>query len=108
MNTIVLDDQRVHIPTWVDGLDSCRRWLQSNDFPEDGRICYLDGDVWIDISREQIFSHNQVKDEFNVVVGAAVKQQRVGRYYRRLRYLFWSKPCEASVLAYCCSVCCRA
>lgn len=81
MNTIVLDNHTVRIPAWVVDLDSFRRWLQSDDFPESGRICYFDGEVWIDMSKEQIFTHNQVKGEFNVVVGGLVKREQLGRYF---------------------------
>lgn len=35
----------------------------------------------MDISKEQIFTHSQVKQEFNLVVGGLVKSQRLGRYF---------------------------
>src|SRR5262249_36027312 len=50
------------------------------EFPETGRICYLDGEVWVDMSKEQFFSHNQVKSEYNIVLGTLVKNERLGRY----------------------------
>lgn len=81
MNTIVLDSDVVRIPDWVEDLDSFRRWMRCEEFPESGRICYLDGEIWVDMSKEQIFSHNQVKNEFNIVVGGLVKQARIGRYF---------------------------
>jgi len=81
MNTIVLDTHTVRIPAWVVDLDSFRRWVQSDDFPEGDRICCLDGEVWIDMSKEQIFTHNQLKGEFNVVVGGFVKREQLGRYF---------------------------
>lgn len=80
MNTIVLDQERVHIPSWVRDLTSFRRWAHSDEFPETGRICYLNGEVWVDMSKEQFFSHNQVKQEFNLVLGGLVKTSRLGRY----------------------------
>jgi Uma2 family endonuclease len=81
MNTFVLDAEVVRVPSWVVDLDSFRRWAQSDEFPETGRICYLHGEVWVDMSREQVFSHNQVKNEFNPVVGGLVKAGRLGRYF---------------------------
>jgi len=80
MSTIVLDWDRVHIPTWVVDLESFRRWFHSDEFPEAGRICYLDGEVWVDMSKEQFFSHNQVKSEYNMVLGSLAKGSRLGRY----------------------------
>ncbi len=81
MNTFVLDAEVVHIPSSVVDLDTFRRWAQSDEFPEVGRICYLHGEVWVDMSKEQVFSHNQVKNEFNLVVGGLVKAGRLGRYF---------------------------
>src|SRR5262249_27768086 len=80
MNTIFLDENFVRIPTGVKDLESFRRWAHSDEFPETGRICYLDGEVWVDMSKEQFFSHNQVKSEYNIVLGTLVKNERLGRY----------------------------
>src|SRR5262249_45787390 len=69
MNTIVLYDDEVRIPDGIKTLAAFRRWAHSDDFPQTGRTCFLDGQVWLDMSKEQIFTHNQVKQEFNLVVG---------------------------------------
>jgi Uma2 family endonuclease len=78
--TLVVEREAVTIPGWVDDLESFRRWARSEEFPETGRICYLEGEVWVDISKEQFFSHNQVKNEFNITLGGLIKTIRVGRY----------------------------
>ena len=79
MSTVVIEDT-VCIPGWVEDLQSFRRWVDSDEFPEDGRICYLAGEVWVDMSKEQIFSHNQVKAEYAIVLGGLSKKNRRGRY----------------------------
>jgi len=61
--TLVVERDSVTIPAWVDDLDSFRRWARSDEFPESGRICFLNGEVWVDMSKEQAFWHNQVKSE---------------------------------------------
>lgn len=81
MSTIIFDEASVRIPAWVTDRLSFRRWLNSDDFPETGRICYLAGEVWADMSREQLDSHNQVKQEFSLVLGGLVKASKFGRYY---------------------------
>ncbi len=81
MNTFVVEDLTVHVPEWVRDLDSFRRWACSDDFPETGRICFLNGEVWVDMSREQLFSHNQVKLEYSLVLGTMTKTDRLGRYF---------------------------
>ena len=81
MNTIVLYNEAVHIPDRIKSLAAFRRWFHSEEFPDAGRICYLNGQVWVDMSKEQIFTHNQVKQEFNLVIGGLAKARRLGRYF---------------------------
>jgi Uma2 family endonuclease len=81
MNTIVVYEDTVEIPDGISDLAAFRRWAHSDDFPETGRICYLNDIVWVDLSKEQVFTHNQVKQEFNVVIGGLIKAQRLGRFF---------------------------
>jgi Uma2 family endonuclease len=81
MVTFVIESDQVSVPEWVTDLDSFRRWADSEDFPETGRICYLNREVWVDMSSEQLFTHLAVKNEFNIVVGAMVKRERLGLYF---------------------------
>jgi Uma2 family endonuclease len=81
MSTFLLDDDAVHVPAWVVDHASFRRWLHSDDFPEVGRVFFLQGEVWVDMSKEQLFSHNQVKQEFNRVLGNLAKTARLGRWF---------------------------
>lgn len=81
MVTVVIESDRVSIPEWVTDLDSFRRWADSEDFPETSRICFLNGEVWVDMSREQLFTHLTAKNEFNIVLGAMVKRERLGLYF---------------------------
>src|SRR5437773_10254697 len=81
MHTIVVDTQVVHIPDWVEDLSSFRRWSLWDEFPEEGRICYLNGEVWVDMSKEQIFTHNQVKNEYSFVLTGLVKKARSGFFF---------------------------
>ena len=81
MNTIVLYDESVDIPSGIDDLAAFRRWAHSDGFPTTGRICFLNGRVWVDMSKEQVFTHNQLKQEFNLVVGGLVKSQGLGRFF---------------------------
>ena len=80
MSTIVLDTQLVHIPPSVADLESFRTWARSQDFPENGRVSYLSGEVWVDMSKEQ-FTHNQVKGEIASVLTRLCKQTPAGRYF---------------------------
>lgn len=81
MTTFVLEDQEVSIPAWVVDHDSFRRWARSEDFPQRGQVCFLKPRVWVDMSKEQIFSHNQAKGELAIVLGSLVKSERLGRFF---------------------------
>jgi len=71
MSTIVVDSQTIRIPAWVTEFDSFRRWARSDEFPDHGRICFPDGEVWVDMSKEQIVSHNQASVYSSRVTGSA-------------------------------------
>jgi hypothetical protein len=60
MLTVNIQDAVV-LPGRVRDLESFRRWACSADVPDDVRTSYLGGQVWVDMSNEQIFSHNLVK-----------------------------------------------
>lgn len=79
--TFFSDRGEVTIPAWVTDLPSFRRWARTDDFPEKIRVCFLDGEVWGDMSQEQIFTHNQVKNEFSFVLTGLTKASRAGRFF---------------------------
>lgn len=66
----------VEIPPWVIDLDSFRAWVDRDDFPDKGRIDYIKGEVWVDMSKEQLFTHVAVKTEIAAVLGRLVKTAR--------------------------------
>jgi len=80
MNTIVADTGTVRMPITLTTLDAFRAWIHSEAVSEETRACFLDGEVWIDMSKEQLFSHNQVKSELNIVLGGLAKSMQLGRY----------------------------
>src|SRR5207245_567654 len=85
MSTAVLQKTAVsqdviRIPGWIVDLDSFRKWARSDDYPEKARISFLNGGVWVDVSKEQVFSHNQVKCGFTVTLGGLAKKGRRGRF----------------------------
>jgi Uma2 family endonuclease len=80
MAAIIIEGD-VIIPEGLHTLVAFRRWCDSAEFPEEGRIDFLQGEVWVDMSWEQIFSHNQVKQEYNQVVGGLAKVEKRGRWF---------------------------
>jgi Uma2 family endonuclease len=79
--TVLTEDQEVNIPSWVVDLVSFRRWSDQEDFPDTGRIGYIRGKVWLDMGKEQLFTHIQVKDEFTEVLRRLVRKNNLGLYF---------------------------
>jgi Uma2 family endonuclease len=77
---VVTGDEQVDIPAWVVGFPSFRRWLHSGEFPERGKICFINGKVWVDLSMEEFFDHGQVRFEIGRVLGNLFKKTRFGRF----------------------------
>src|SRR5260370_790088 len=76
----IIIEERVCIPAWVDDLESFRRWARSDEFPERGWFSYLNGEIWVDLSMEELFSHNQVKMQFTAVVGGLIRIVETGYF----------------------------
>ena len=68
------------VPDWVSDLDSFRKWIDSDDVPEKAPISYLCGEVWLDVSREQVVSHVLVKTQFTITVGGLIAREQKGLY----------------------------
>jgi Uma2 family endonuclease len=60
---VTVIDGKISVPCWVVDIDSFRRWTDADDFPQQGRVWWLCGEVWADMSKEQIFTHLVVKNE---------------------------------------------
>src|SRR5262245_33910486 len=80
MSTIVLQEN-VRIPFSVMDLDTFREWAKSDEFPERGRYSFLNGDLWVDLMPEQLFTHNSVKVEIGTAIHAIMKATRCGRFF---------------------------
>jgi Uma2 family endonuclease len=79
--TFIDESRRVSVPGWVTDLESFRRWADSDDFPDEGQIWWLRGEVYIDVSKEQILTHVLVKAEIAGVLNALVKREKLGQFF---------------------------
>ncbi|HEV3074216.1 MAG TPA: Uma2 family endonuclease [Thermoanaerobaculia bacterium] len=75
-SVIVEGGQR--IPAGVQDLEEFRRWSESDQFPERGRIDYLQGDVEVDMSPEELLSHGTPKTAIAIRLGVLVQEARLG------------------------------
>jgi Uma2 family endonuclease len=78
---IVVPQIDATIPDGITDLDAFRRWAKSDDFPRRGRFAFLNGNVWMDLTMEQAFSHNQVKGAINAVLTLLVEREDVGMHF---------------------------
>jgi len=59
----VIFEERLRIPSEVHRIAPFRLWCASADFSEEGRIDFLAGDVEVDLSPEDLHTHNAAKTE---------------------------------------------
>ena len=72
----------VAIPDWVVDHESYSPLgALSDEFPETGRYSFLNGTIWVDLTMEQFFSHNQVKTEYCSVLRYVVKRNNKSGYF---------------------------
>jgi hypothetical protein len=57
MASCLLLDHDVAVPLDVRTLDDFRRWALSDEFPETGRIDFIKGNIEIDMSAENAYTH---------------------------------------------------
>lgn len=78
--TIIDPDEQppLRIPARVNDLAAFRRWVQSRHFPEKARPSYIAGEIEVDISREEAFSHNYPKGAVTAGLGRWVETNDLG------------------------------
>jgi len=68
----------LEIPLSVRSLTDFREWVCSEEFPERGRIDYIQGRIEVDMSPEGFWFHAQPKTEVARVIANVVKARRLG------------------------------
>src|SRR5262245_60316843 len=76
--TFIADGTELRIPATVVDIESFRRWADTEEFPEKGNIWWLCGEVWADMSKEQIFTHVVLKGVIFAVLYHLVRETRLG------------------------------
>jgi Uma2 family endonuclease len=76
MATVLFEDQ-FEIP-FVGDLTGFRRWAHSDRFPERGRIDYIAGNIEVDMSPEDLFTHGTLKTEVARGVARRVNELDLG------------------------------
>ncbi len=80
MPTIVFEE-KISIPAEVTDVESFRRWALSPRFPDRGRFSFLAGEVWFDMSPEELLTHNRVTGELAAVLTTLLKARPMGYFF---------------------------
>ncbi|HEY2882546.1 MAG TPA: Uma2 family endonuclease, partial [Pirellulales bacterium] len=77
MATAINFENDLRIPP-IESLADFRRWALSDEFPERGRIDYIQGEIEVDMSPENIFFHGTLKSRMVRVLDELVEDQTLG------------------------------
>ncbi|MFN0196827.1 MAG: Uma2 family endonuclease [Planctomycetaceae bacterium] len=66
------------IPAGITDLASFRRWADSELYPTRGKFSFLQGQLWVDLNLEQLFTHNQVKTKLTATLSQFVDANNNG------------------------------
>jgi len=80
MVKILGEAEVIAVPAWVVDIESFRRWTDSADCPHEYRLGWLKGEVWIDMSKEQVFTHVLVKTKMGMRLALLAEEEKLGLY----------------------------
>jgi Uma2 family endonuclease len=79
--TVCNEDSEITLPESVRDINSFRRWIDCDEVPENHRIWWLRGEVWIDFSKEQLFTHVRLKTHLGAVLSFLVDEVDLGVFF---------------------------
>jgi Uma2 family endonuclease len=71
----------LHLPRSELTLDWFREWVTSDDFPEKVRVTYVDQEIYLDMSKEELETHAAVKAEISWVLMGLYRHSRRGKFH---------------------------
>src|SRR5262249_54299163 len=71
----------VTIPAGARTLAGFIDWVMSPDYPDRGKISFINGDLVIDMSPEEVNAHNRIKREVTYVLTGLLKKKDLGELY---------------------------
>jgi Uma2 family endonuclease len=81
VETVAEDLLCIRIPHNATTLDGFRSWIKSDEFPDKLRAMYLDGEIYLDMTKEELQSHAKVKAEISRVLMNLVRELALGEFY---------------------------
>ena len=95
--SIVIEGQ-FRVPADVFDLARFREWVHSAEFPKGGRVSFIGGEIEVEMSPEEIESHNKLKTRLAAVLDRHVDETRAGGSLvrRRSSRARGSRPCDGA------------
>lgn len=97
----IIDEENFRIPEDALTFDGFQRWIDSGKFPETGRIDYLEGDVEVDMSPEDLYTHGTLKTAISSKLHILVAEAELGYVFSdstRLKSRFVDLSVEPDVV----------
>jgi Uma2 family endonuclease len=80
MVRILEESGGIAVPEWVTDIEAFRRWTASRSCPHEYRLGWLKGEVWIDVSKEQTFTHIRLKTKIGMRLSLLAEEDKLGLY----------------------------
>jgi Uma2 family endonuclease len=79
--TVIADRHHLNIPASAFTIAGFRAWATADDFPERVRVTFIDGEIILDMSNEELETHNEVKTEIVRVLATINHDHDLGKFY---------------------------
>lgn len=80
-HAVILEEENLRIPEDALTFEGFQRWVESDDFPETGRIDYLGGNIEIDMSPEDLYTHSAPKTAVALTLGRLIVETDLGEIH---------------------------
>ncbi len=81
MAITLLFEGQIEVPMEIRSLADFRGWATSGSFPERGRIDFINGQIDVDMSPEDLHTHGKLKMELILTLGQRIRDTGLGELY---------------------------
>src|SRR5436305_14472180 len=77
-HAVLIEENHLRIPADAFTFEGFQRWGESGDFPDTGRIDYLQGEIDVDMSPEDLYTHGIPKAAICAALHLLISARRGG------------------------------
>jgi len=77
----IIFEEDLRVPEDAFTFEGFQRWVESEEFPETGRIDYLAGDIEVDMSPEDLFTHGATKTAITSKLHVLITESELGHVF---------------------------